>query len=81
MILAQATGQVGLLISILIVFVGIGGVVMKHTSNADRHPNKTNIVYKDVCDAQIKRQDERHAELKADISEIKADVKTLLSKG
>ncbi len=79
--LLQATQTVGLLISILVVFIAIGGVFIRHASNTDRHPNKTNLVYKDVCDAQIKRQDERHAELKADISEIKADVKTLLSKG
>lgn len=54
----------------------------KHFLNSNRHPAKQDIVFRDVCEAQhkavenqlaniVKVADERHADIKTDLGEIK----------
>lgn len=74
---------------IIAALVGLFGWLLKHLSNSDKHPCKRDIVYKDVCKSErkrlddciegaIKRSDERHAELKADMKAEFAEVKDLI---
>lgn len=52
----------------------IGGCyifVFKHLSNSERHPNKKDVVFRDVCDERQKNIETKFDNLKEDLAEIK----------
>jgi len=40
---------------IIAALVGLYGFVLKHLANTDRHPCRTDIVFRDVCKPEMKR--------------------------
>ena len=70
-------------------FIGLFGWLGKHISNSKRHPDKTQLVYQDLCDERVRRfedtikehkkdADKRHVELKADMNRGFDEVKQLI---
>jgi len=57
---------------------GVVMLMIKHISNSARHLNGKKYVSKDECDGRKLLGDERQHEIKADLAEIKADIKKLL---
>ncbi|MCK5610275.1 hypothetical protein KAR91_50850 [Candidatus Pacearchaeota archaeon] len=68
------------LFGILALIVGIWGWFLKHVSCGNRHPDKSDLMYKDVCDERTHRLEgliESHAERSAERhTELKDDVRT-----
>ncbi len=58
----------------------LSGVAIKHITNRKIHLNGKTYVTQDLCNMRKDSADERHDDLKDDITEIKKDVKTLLTK-
>jgi len=39
--------------------IALFGLIIKHLSNTDKHPNKKNIVYRDKCNERTQRIEEK----------------------
>jgi len=48
----------------------------RHENESDKHVTSDDLVYKDVCQLQVKRFEERIQEVKNDVQEVKTDIRT-----
>lgn len=51
----------------------------RHENESNKHVKSEDLVYKDVCELQVKRFEERINEVKEDVSVVKSDIKDVKS--
>jgi len=53
----------------------IRGMLFSHENESERHIKSEDLVFRDVCSLQVKRFEEKIAEVKYDVQEVKTDIK------
>lgn len=86
-ILAEAGTVIGAAVGTGVIVLTVAGIIIKHTANNDRHPDASQVVYKDVCEkcsdantTEHKHQSEALSELKVDMRDGFKEIKTLITK-
>jgi len=48
----------------------------RHETEANKHVKSEDLVFRDVCQVQVKRFEERISEVKVELGEVKSDIRT-----